>query len=180
MAANFKHAMITSIENNELQDNRSHQHTPDSNSKLSADELTAQLDEHDLTSLMQAHTDITRTIIDSLLHLVPSSVTPAVLHLSVQDQLALLHRLSDEAHSDLPGCHETLTVMVACSLALAVSDSVIFKSISAPTETSPRVIQEAALALESSMAQLESLLPAIPASSSLGLQPDPGAGNAKR
>jgi hypothetical protein len=116
----------------------------------------------DLHRLIYAHTDLCRAITDRLLARLSPSTTPTVQLLSVQDQIALLRRLSENAQADLPGCRDTGAVIIACSTALTVADSMIFRSITTPSETSPRILHAAVTALEESLAQLETLLPAIP------------------
>lgn len=126
--------------------------------------------EPELHNFTHAHTALRQVInahLQRLFH--PAASPPAVSLLSTQDQLALLHRLLTGKQADLPGWGNTATVIIACSAALAVADTIIFKSILDHHEISPRAIQAAVTNVEDSRALLEALLPGYPAAASTAM-----------
>ena len=130
---------------------------------LIPESLSAPIVESALHQLILAHSHLRQMITDRLLGLLPPPVSPAAELLSAQDQLALLHRHLEGVQRELTDCRTTESVILACSAALAVADAILFRFILAPFKAPPRSIQDAAIALEASLTQLEALLLALPA-----------------
>jgi hypothetical protein len=132
---------------------------------FTTDNVSVRPVESAINLLIRAHTDLRQVITNRLLGQLPPSVSSAAEVLSAQDQLALLHRLSERVWAGLPAGRVSEPAIVAGSTALAVADAIIFRFILAPSDVSPRAIVGAVINLENSRVQLETCLPGIPAES---------------